>query len=156
MGSPIVAKQVDIKPCYRSDTIHMMLEMEYMYLLMPNLEAYYLLYRLLMSFRLGITLSMFGVHITEKQFLAMWKIEDLEWREYLTYSIIYGYIWYNEPKGYGALKFIVGCLGLYALRYYCRLEIEYCSYYHCHQITTCGHSTFAMMPISEALDHVVS
>jgi len=41
----------------------------------------------------------------------MWKIENLEWREYLAYNIIYGYIWYNEPKGYGALEFIVGFLG---------------------------------------------
>ncbi len=24
-------------------------------------------------------------------------------------------------------------VGLYALRYYYKLEIEYCSYYHCHQ-----------------------
>jgi hypothetical protein len=45
-----------------------------------------------MSFRLGVVLSMFGTHITEKQLLAMWKIEDLEWKKYLAYSIIYGYI----------------------------------------------------------------
>jgi len=42
--SPIVAKQVGIKPCSQSDTIHMMLEMEYLYPLMPNPEVYYLLY----------------------------------------------------------------------------------------------------------------
>jgi hypothetical protein len=59
---------------------------------MPNLEAYYLLYRLLMNFKLGVALLMLGAHITKKQFLAMWKIEDLEWREYLAYSIICGYI----------------------------------------------------------------
>jgi hypothetical protein len=52
VGSPIVAKQVGIKPCFRSDTIHMMLELEYLYPLMPNLEAYYLLYRLPISFKL--------------------------------------------------------------------------------------------------------
>jgi hypothetical protein len=45
---------------------------------------------------------MFGAHITKKQFLVMWKIEDLEWRKYLTYSIICGYIRYNEPKGWNA------------------------------------------------------
>jgi hypothetical protein len=50
----------------------------------------------------------------------------------------------------------MGCLGLYALKYYCKLEIEYCNYYHCHQITRCGHLTFAMTPIGEALYHVVS
>jgi hypothetical protein len=110
-----------------------MLEMKYLYPLMPNLEAYYLLYQLPMSFKLGVALQMLGAHITKKQFLAMWKIEDLESKEYLAHNIIYGYIWYNEPKGYGALEFTVGCLGLYALKYYCKLEIEYCSYYH-HQI----------------------
>ncbi len=51
---------------------------------------------------------MFGAHIIEKQFFAMQKIEDLEWREYLAYNIIYGYIRYNEPKSYGTLEFIVG------------------------------------------------
>jgi hypothetical protein len=59
---------------------------------MPNLEAYYLFYCLPMSFRPRVALLMFGAHITEKHFLAMWKIEDLEWREYLTYSIICDYI----------------------------------------------------------------
>jgi hypothetical protein len=133
-----------------------MLEMEYLYPLMPNPEAYYLLYRLPMSFRLGVVLPMLGAHITEKRFLAMWKIEDLDWREYLVYSIIYGYIQYNEPKGYKVLEFTMGYLGLYALRYYCRLEIKYCNYYHHHQIIECGHQTFVMTPFNEALDHVVS
>jgi hypothetical protein len=45
---------------------------------------------------------MFGAHNTEKQFVAMWKIEDLEWREYLAYSIICGYIRYNEAKGWNS------------------------------------------------------
>jgi hypothetical protein len=35
-----------------------------------------------MGFRLGVALLMLGVHITEKPFLAMWKIENLEWREF--------------------------------------------------------------------------
>ncbi len=48
---------------------------------------------------------MLGAHITKKQFLAMWKIKNLDWIEYLTYNIIYGYIWYNESKGYGVLEF---------------------------------------------------
>jgi len=86
----------------------------------------------------------------------MWKIKDLEWRKYLAYSIIHGYIRYNEPKGYGVPKFTVGYLGLYALRYYWRLEIEYCSYYHCHQIAKCGCLTFTMTPISKTLNHVVN
>jgi len=91
-----------------------------------------------MSFRLRVVLLMLGSHITEKQFLVMWKIENLEWKEYLTCSIICGYIQYNELKGYKMLEFIVGCLRLYALRYYCRLEIKYYSHYHHHQIARCG------------------
>ncbi len=66
VGSPTVAKQVNIKPCSWSDKTYMMLEMEYLYPLMPNLKAYYLLYRLPMSFRLGIVLSMLSVHIIKK------------------------------------------------------------------------------------------
>jgi len=44
----------------------MMLEMEYLYPLMLNPKAYYLFYRLPMSFKVGIVLSMLGVHIIEK------------------------------------------------------------------------------------------
>jgi hypothetical protein len=49
----------------------------------------------------------------------------------------------------------MGCLGLDALIYYCKLEIKYCSYYHRHQISRCGRLTFAMTQINKALDHVV-
>jgi hypothetical protein len=43
-----------------------MLEMEYLYPLMPNPEVYYLLYRLPMNFKLAIALPMLGAQITEK------------------------------------------------------------------------------------------
>jgi len=66
VGSPTVVEEVGIKLCSQSDTIHMILEMEYLYPLMLNPKAYYLLYRLPMSFRLGVVLSMFGAQIFEK------------------------------------------------------------------------------------------
>ncbi len=44
VGSPTMTEQVNIKPCSRNDIIHMMLEMEYLYPLMPNPKAYYLFY----------------------------------------------------------------------------------------------------------------
>jgi hypothetical protein len=44
VGSPIVAEQVGIKFYSHSDTIQMILEMEYLYPLMPKPKAYYLLY----------------------------------------------------------------------------------------------------------------
>jgi hypothetical protein len=71
---------------------------------------------------------MFSAHIIKKQLLAMWKIEDLEWRGYLVYNTICGYIQYNGPKAYGMLDFTVSYLGLYALKYYYILKIEYCNY----------------------------
>ncbi len=57
---------------------------------------------------------MLDAHITKKQLLTMWKIENLEWREYLAYNIICGYIQYNEPKGYGIYNglFGVGCIDI--------------------------------------------
>lgn len=75
---------------------------------------------------------MLGAHITESQFLSMWAIDNLEWREYLAYNIICCYIQYHQPRGYGALEFEVRCLGQYALQYYCKLDITFKDYYHCH------------------------
>jgi hypothetical protein len=58
--------------------MHMMLEMEYVFSLLSNPKVYYLLHCLQVCFRIGITPPMIGVHIIEKQFFAMWKMEDLE------------------------------------------------------------------------------
>jgi len=55
----------------------------------------------------------------------MWKIEDLEWREYLAYNIICCYMQYHELLGYEVIEFEIRCLGVYGLRYYCRLECDY-------------------------------
>jgi len=55
----------------------------------------------------------------------MWVVKDLEWREFLAYNIVCCYIQYHQLKGYGVLEFEVGYLGLYALRYYYRLEYAY-------------------------------
>jgi hypothetical protein len=35
---------------------------------------------------------MLGAHIKDNQFFSMWVIDDLEWREYLTYNIVCCYI----------------------------------------------------------------
>ncbi len=61
-----MAKQVGIKPYSQSDTIHMILKMEYLYPLMPKPNAYYLFYRSPMNFRIGVVLSMLGAHITKQ------------------------------------------------------------------------------------------
>lgn len=43
----------------------------------------------------GITILMLGTHIIEEHFIAMWVIQDLEWREFLAYNIVYCYIQYH-------------------------------------------------------------
>jgi hypothetical protein len=75
---------------------------------------------------------MLEAHITENQFLSMQEIDDLEWREYLTYNVICCYVHYRKPRGYDALEFEPCCLGLYALQYYYKLEIAFEDYYYHH------------------------
>ncbi len=58
---------------------------------------------------------MLRARIEDNQFLSMWVIDDLEWREYLAYNIVCCYILYHQPGGYGTLEFELGCLRLYAL-----------------------------------------
>jgi len=84
----------------------------------------------------------------------MWAINDLEWRKYLSYNIVCYYIQCHQPRGYGALEFEVGCLGLYILRHYCKLEIVYEDYYHHHQTSTSSQPTFIMTWIETIPDHV--
>jgi hypothetical protein len=48
-------------------------------------------------FEVGITTPFLGAHIIEKHFLVMWVIQDLEWREFLAYNIVYCYIQYHQP-----------------------------------------------------------
>ncbi len=57
---------------------------------------------------------------------------------------------------YGVLEFEVGCLGLHALRYYCRLEYAYQKYYHQHQIVVSNKPTFAITQMETISDHVVN
>ncbi len=104
----------------------------------------------------GVALPILEGHITKRQFLAMWTVEDLEWRKFLAYNIICCYIQYHQPRGYGALEFEEGCLRLYALRYYCIIEYAYKEYYHRHWIVASNKPTFAIMQMETIPNHVVS
>ncbi len=123
--SPILVGQTTIMPCIRTDTVHMLLEMEYLYPLLLNPKAYYLLHKLQICLKVRVAPPILGTHIMRKWFFVMWKIDNLEWREYLTYNIICYYIQYHEPRGYGMLEFTIRCLSIYTLHYYYRLEIDY-------------------------------
>jgi len=80
-----LAKKASVKLYSNSDTVHMTLELEYVLPLLSNPKTYYLLYCFQTCLRIGVALLVLGGHITDKQFLAMWVVEDLEWKEILAY-----------------------------------------------------------------------
>jgi hypothetical protein len=90
--NPTLAKIVSIGPYTRNDMLHMMSEMEYIMPMIRVPKMYYLMHRFLICLQIGVTPPMFGGHITYSQFLFMWAINNLEWREYLTYNIVCYYI----------------------------------------------------------------
>jgi hypothetical protein len=45
------------------------------------------------------------------------------------YIILCGYMVLNNGRGYGMLEHLIGCLGVYVLRYYYKLEVVYNKYY---------------------------
>jgi hypothetical protein len=57
-------------------------------------KMYYLMHHFPnLSIWVGITpLMMMGTHITKNQFISMWAIDDLEWKEYLASNIMCYYI----------------------------------------------------------------
>jgi hypothetical protein len=61
-------------------------------LTIPNPNMYYLMHRFQIYLWVGVTLFMIGAHITNSRFLFMWAIDDLKWKEYLTYGIMCCYI----------------------------------------------------------------
>ncbi len=77
---PPVAKKASVRPYSRSDMVHMMLELEYVLPLLPNPKTNYLLHCFQICFQVGVALPILGGHITEKQFLAIWDVEHLEWK----------------------------------------------------------------------------
>ncbi len=51
---------------------------------------------------------------------------------------------FNNEHGYGMLEDLTSCLGVYALRYYCKLEVAYKKYYLNHTTTISHKLTFVM------------
>jgi hypothetical protein len=123
---PTLVEKASVKSYSKSDMVHMMLELEYVLSSLPNLETNYMLHRLQICLKVRVALPVLRLgHIIKNQFLAMWVVEDLEWKKILAYSIVCCYIQYHQSRAYKILEFEVGYLGLYSLRYYCRLEHSY-------------------------------
>jgi hypothetical protein len=87
-----MAKRASTTPYTKNDMPHMMLKMEYIMPVIPILRMYYLMHQFQIYLQIKITPLMLGTHITKSQFLSMWAIDDLEWREYLAYNIVCCYI----------------------------------------------------------------
>ncbi len=120
------------------------------------LNMYYLVHHFQIFLWVGVAPLRLSAHITKAQFLVMWVIDDLEWREYLAYNIVCYYIQYHQLEGYGILEFKVGCLGFSALHHYYNLEIAYQNDFHHHQISTSSRPTFIMIHMVPIPDHVIS
>jgi len=71
---------------------------------------------------------MLNARILIEDLERMGKIQDRKFQEYLMYNIIYNYIFSNNGHGYSMLEHLTCCLGAYALRYYCKLEVAYNKY----------------------------
>jgi hypothetical protein len=95
---------VGLKPCGLSDILHILTDLEYTLSIIPRLEGYYFIYHLQICLLVGFVPPMLNARIFIEDFEHMWKIQDREFREYLTYNILYSYIFFNDSHGYGVLE----------------------------------------------------
>ncbi len=70
---------------------------------------------------------MIGARVFEHEFFAMWVIDNIEFKEYLVYNMIYGYFIF-DGRTYGRLDNELGCPRVYAICYYFKLEVAYYQY----------------------------
>jgi len=105
---------------------------------------------------------MLNARILIEDLKCIWKIQDRKFQEYLMYNIIYNYIVSNNGHGYDVLEHLTCCLGVYALRYYCKLEVAYNKYYLKHTTAINHNMTFVMVkrnldaPPSSLIDSTIS
>jgi hypothetical protein len=66
------------------------MELEYMLLLLPNLESYCTMFKLQMCLWVGVIPPMIGKMINVEYIFAMWAVNDIEFKEYLICNLIHG------------------------------------------------------------------
>jgi hypothetical protein len=137
-----------------SDTLHILKELEYILPIIPHSKEYYFIYGMHTCFFVGLAPPMLNARILIKDFECMWKIHDREFRKYLKHNILCGYIVFNDGHGYGVLEHLISCLGVYALRYYCKLEVAYNKYYLKHTMAINHKPTFVMVKRDPILDTI--
>jgi hypothetical protein len=135
-----------------SDTLHILKELEYILPIIPHSEEYYFSYHMHTCFSVKLAPPMLNAKILIEDFECMWKIQDREFQEYLEYNIIYGYIVFNNTRGYGLLEHLIGYMGVYVLQYYYKLEVAYSKYYLKHTTIVSHKLTFVMAKRDLILD----
>jgi hypothetical protein len=68
---PIFIEKASVKPYSKNIMVHMMVELEYVLPLLPNLETYYLLHCFQVCLRVGVALLVLRAHTTKNQFIVM-------------------------------------------------------------------------------------
>jgi len=106
---------VGMKPCNLNDILHILKKLEYTLPITPHPKEYYFIYRMQTCFSIRFAPPMLNAKILIEDFEHKWKIQDREFREYLMYNVICGYIVFSNDHGYGVLEHLTSCLGVYAL-----------------------------------------
>jgi hypothetical protein len=79
---PIQVKHVKLKDYSLNDTLHILMEMEYILLILSTLETYFQFFHLQTCMWLGIAPLMIDAKIMARKFYLMWNIEDMEFKEW--------------------------------------------------------------------------
>jgi len=72
--------------------------------IIPHLKGYYFIYHLQTCLLVGFVPPMLNARILIEDFEQMWKIQDKEFCESLTYNILYDYIVFNDGCGYYSIS----------------------------------------------------
>jgi hypothetical protein len=121
---PTLNAKIVGKPYSLSNVLHILKE-KYTLLIILHLEACYFIYHLQTCISVRFAPPMLNARILIEDFGHMWKIQNREFWEYLTYNIFCGYIFFNDGRGYGILEHLTSCLGVYALQYCYKLKVTY-------------------------------
>lgn len=70
---------------------------------------------------------MIRAQVSKQEFFVMWAIDDIKFKGYLVYSLIYGDFIF-DAQAYGRFEYELGYHRVYALHYDFKLEVAYHQY----------------------------
>jgi hypothetical protein len=127
VSTPYFTKTKGLKYTKLNDTIHIMMELEYMVPTFLHPKSYYAMFHLQTCMEVEVAPLMIIIKLLEHKFFALWHVNDLEFQEYLLYSLICGYF-ILDPNMYGHIKLEARCIGIYVIHHYCKLVVVYHEY----------------------------